>query len=57
MAVGFSKIEAEEIIHDITSSVEAVISTVRKVIPDEFPTLLADKIFDGIMKQSRKLSG
>lgn len=53
---GFTESEAEEIINNVTNSVEAVIHKVTEQIPDDFPKALADKIFEGMLKQSNKLS-
>ena len=54
--VGISAEEAGELISDITDSVETVIDKVVKLLPEQFPQELADKILQGMLNQCQKLS-
>lgn len=48
--------EVEEMIEALTGKTEAVIEDVAAQLPDDFPKDVADKIFDGMRKQSGKLA-
>lgn len=54
--VGISATEAEGIITQITDSIEHVIKEVSAILPEQFPKKMATKIFDGMLKQARKLA-
>lgn len=47
---------AEEIISDLLDSTERVISSVQSQLPHNFPDKMANSIFNGLKRQSEKLS-
>lgn len=53
---GISEQEVIEMISEIMQSVEAVIDKVIQQLDENFPKQLSEKIFQGMMNQSRKLS-
>jgi len=55
-AVGISTPEAESIIKGIISSAEQVANNIYKIIPDNFPNSLANKILEGMLKQARLIN-
>jgi len=55
-AVGISALEAEKMIKDIIDSVEQVANDIYKIIPDNFPDNLANKILEGMLKQARLIN-
>jgi serine/threonine-protein kinase HipA len=48
--------EVEEMIDTLTGMTEAVIENVAAQLPSDFPTDVADKIFNGMRRQSEKLA-
>lgn len=54
--VGLSAGSVEEIIEELISSTETVLSEVVASLPVGFPADLADAILDGVRRQSRKLA-
>ncbi len=54
--VGISAVEAENIISQITDKVDRVIDKVTSVLPEQFPTNMTNKIFEGMQKQAKKLT-
>ncbi len=54
--VGISASEADAIITQITDSIEPVVKAVNAILPDQFPKEMADKIFEGMLKQAQKLA-
>jgi len=54
--VGISADEADRLITEITSATESVVQKMYKILPDHYPKELADKILQGMLKQSQNLA-
>lgn len=54
--VGFSLSEADKLISEIIDKTELVIQIIYKLLPDAYPKELANKILQGMLKQSQKLA-
>ncbi|NQY63228.1 MAG: type II toxin-antitoxin system HipA family toxin [Alteromonadaceae bacterium] len=54
--VGISAGDADRWITDIINSTESVVQKIYKILPDNFPMPLADKILKGMLTQSKKLA-
>ena len=52
---GFTEQEVVEIINDVVDNVDDVIESVTKLLPDNFPINVSNKIFGGIKAQAEKL--
>jgi len=55
VAVGFSEEESNLMIDKVLEKVEQAIKQVSVLLPDNFPKPLAEKIFQGMISQSKKL--
>lgn len=54
---GLSKKQVEMMMDEIISDAPDVIERVRTQLPDQFPSELAERVFDGITQQCRRLAG
>ena len=54
---GLSKKQVEMMMDEIISDAPDVIERVRAQLPDQFPSELAERVFDGITQQCRRLAG
>jgi len=54
--VGLGGALAEEIIGEVIMATEGVLEAVGKQLPEGFPAKLADAIFDGIIRQGKRLA-
>jgi len=53
--VGISENEADKLITEIIDATEKVAQTIYQLLPETYPRELADKILQGMLKQSQKL--
>jgi serine/threonine-protein kinase HipA len=56
LAVGFSEEESNDMIDQILAQVDRVIEEVSAILPDNFPKTLAEKIFQGMISQAKKIA-
>lgn len=56
LAVGFSETESNDMIDEILVQVDRVIEEVSAILPDNFPKTLAEKIFQGMISQAKKIT-
>jgi len=54
--IGISSAEADKIITDIIDLAEKVTHDIYKILPDDFPDNLANKILEGILKQAHLMA-
>lgn len=54
--VGFTEEEVAAMIESVVNHVEQAILRVRELLPNDFPADLSDKIFSGMIRQSKKLN-
>lgn len=56
LSVGFSEKESNGMIDEILAQVDRVIEEVSAILPNNFPTTLAEKIFQGMISQAKKIT-
>ena len=54
--VGLGKTMLEHLIEEVADATDSVICTVSQLLPNDFPMDIAESIFDGLRKQSVRLS-
>lgn len=56
LEVGISEDEADKLITEMTDAAEKISQTIYQRLPETYPRVLADKILQGMLKQSQKLA-
>lgn len=54
-AVGFTEGEVLDLIDSVVRVLDTIVSNVTKMLPNDFPTEISDKIFAGMKTQAKKL--
>lgn len=54
---GFSQEDVNIMLDEIALSAGDVIKNVKQILPNDFPSIVSDKIFEGMIKQADKLLG